>query len=327
MTRDSDASAPHIPVLLTEVLDALAITPGETHVDATFGNGGYTRAMMEKCAVVHGFDRDPDAIANGQDLIAASDGKLVLHPHRFADLDSVLQAAGIDAVDGIVYDIGVSSMQLDQAERGFSFQKDGPLDMRMQQEGMSAADFLNEADESEIADIIYLYGEERQSRRIARAIVAARPLTRTAELANIVRKALGHRPGMPKDPATRTFQAIRIHINQELDELKQGLEAAEKMLRPGGRLVIVSFHSLEDRIVKQFLRARSGSTGNQSRHVPVTADTSPAPTFGKPSKAIKATKDECVRNPRSRSAILRFAVRTEAAPWNGPSGDGERMAA
>ncbi len=324
MTRTAETNSPHVPVMLNEVLDALAITPGETHVDATFGAGGYTQAMLDKGASVHGFDRDPDAIANGAAMAAARDGKLVLHPHRFADLDTVLAAADVKQVDGIVFDIGVSSMQLDQAERGFSFQSDGPLDMRMAQDGMSAADFVNNADEAEIADIIYIYGEERKSRRIAKAIVAARPLGRTSELANVVRKALGHRAGAPKDPATRTFQAIRIHINQELDELKQGLQAAERMLRPGGRLVVVSFHSLEDRIVKQFLRARSGSTGNQSRHMPVAADTGPAPTFNKPSKAIRAGKDECARNPRARSATLRWAVRSDAAPWDGQPRDSER---
>ncbi len=327
MTYTPKTDAPHIPVLLEEVLDALAITPGECHVDATFGAGGYTRAMLDNGALVHAFDRDPDAITNGAALAASRDGKLVLHPHRFACLDTVLEEAGVEQVDGIVFDIGVSSMQLDQAERGFSFQSDGPLDMRMAQDGMSAADFVNEADESEIADIIYLYGEERKSRRVARAIVAARPLSRTAELANVVRKALGHRPGAPKDPATRTFQAIRIHINQELNELKQALEAAERMLRPGGRLVVVSFHSLEDRIVKRFLRMRSGSTGNQSRHMPVVADTGPAATFNKPSKAIRAGKDECARNPRARSATLRWAVRSDAAPWDGQPSGNERMAA
>ncbi|WP_164116255.1 16S rRNA (cytosine(1402)-N(4))-methyltransferase RsmH [Sphingorhabdus sp. Alg239-R122] len=327
MTHMPKTDAPHIPVLLEEVLDALAITPGERHVDATFGAGGYTLAMLDHGALVHAFDRDPDAITNGAALAASRDGKLVLHPHRFACLDTVLEEAGVEQVDGIVFDIGVSSMQLDQAERGFSFQSDGPLDMRMAQDGMSAADFVNEADESEIADIIYLYGEERKSRRVARAIVAARPLGRTSELANVVRKALGHRPGAPKDPATRTFQAIRIHINQELDELKQGLEAAERMLRPGGRLVVVSFHSLEDRIVKRFLRMRSGSTGNQSRHMPVMADAGPAPTFEKPSKAIRADKGECARNPRARSATLRWAVRSDAAPWDGQPNDSERMAA
>ncbi len=327
MMPEPASSAPHIPVLLAEVLNALAITPGETHVDATFGAGGYTRAILDRGAIVYGFDRDPDACRNGQDMVDAADGNLVLHLHRFADLDTVLKASGVDSVDGIVFDIGVSSMQLDQAARGFSFQSDGPLDMRMAQDGMSAADFVNTADEAEIADIIYLYGEERQSRRIARAIVAARPLSRTGELAHVVRKALGHRPGMPKDPATRTFQAIRIHINQELDELKQGLDAAERMLRPGGRLVVVCFHSLEDRIVKRFLRTRSGSAGNRSRHMPVVHDTGDAPTFTKPSKAIRAGRDECARNPRARSATLRFAVRSDAPPWDGEPRDGDRMAA
>ena len=314
-TASANPQAPHIPVLLAEVLDALAITSGEVHVDATFGAGGYSRAMLERGATVHAFDRDPDAIADGAAAMDEADGRLILHPHRFADLAAVLAAADVSSVDGIVFDIGVSSMQLDQAQRGFAFQSDGPLDMRMAQQGMSAADFLNTAEEAEIADIIYLYGEERQSRRIARAIVAARPLTRTGELARVVRGALGHRPGMPKDPATRTFQAIRIHVNQELDELKLGLAAAERVLRPGGRLVVVSFHSLEDRIVKQFLRERSGSGSNRSRHMPEADDTGPPPTFAKPSKAIRASAAECARNPRARSATLRWATRSDAAPW------------
>jgi 16S rRNA (cytosine1402-N4)-methyltransferase len=217
-------------------------------------------------------------------------------------------------VDGVTMDIGVSSMQLDQADRGFSFMTDGPLDMRMSQSGMSAADFVNTADEAEIADVLYHFGEERQSRRVARAIVSARPLTRTSELANVVRKALGHRPHDKKDPATRTFQAIRIHLNRELDELAEGLAAAERVLKPGGRLAVVTFHSLEDRLVKRFLRERSGGEPGGSRHLPQTAAKA-APSFETPAKAIRPGEEEIARNPRARSATLRVARRTAAAAW------------
>jgi 16S rRNA (cytosine1402-N4)-methyltransferase len=318
--------APHVPVLLAEVLEGLAIAPGEVHVDATFGAGGYSRAMLAAGATVLGLDRDPDAVPAGEALIAESDGKFAFHAARFSQLAQVLRAAGVTQVDGIVFDIGVSSMQLDQAGRGFSFQSDGPLDMRMGQDGLSAADFVNTADEADIADILYLYGEERQSRRIARAIVAARPLERTLELAAVVRKALGYRPGAPKDPATRTFQAIRIHVNGELDELREGLVAAEAMLAPGGRLAVVSFHSLEDRIVKRFLKLRSGSEGAGSRHLPDLSGQRRAPSFEKPARPTRAGEAECARNPRARSATLRVAVRSEAPAW-GAHDDAERRAA
>jgi 16S rRNA (cytosine1402-N4)-methyltransferase len=309
------ALAPHIPVLLDEVIHALAITPGSEIVDGTFGAGGYSQAILAGGARVYAFDRDPDALSEGADLAGRSGGALRLYSACFSDLDTVLLADGVTDVDGVVLDIGVSSMQLDRAERGFSFQKDGPLDMRMAQDGMSAADFVNEADEAEIADVIYRYGEEHRSRRIARAIVAARPLSTTAQLAAIVRKAVGHKPGAPKDPATRAFQAIRIHINRELDELTDGLEAAERMLKPGGRLAVVTFHSLEDRIVKQFLRRRSGAEGAGSRHIPVVANAGPASTFEKADKAIRPSEAELNRNPRARSATLRTATRTAAPAW------------
>jgi 16S rRNA (cytosine1402-N4)-methyltransferase len=236
------------------------------------------------------------------------DGRLVLHPHRFSEMVEQMTQAGIAGVDGVVMDIGVSSMQLDQADRGFAFSSNGPLDMRMSREGESAADFLNTAEADAIADVLYHYGEERQSRRVARAIVAARPLHTTGELAQVVRKALGHRPGAPKDPATRSFQAIRIHINGELDELEEGLRAAEHLLTDGGRLAVVSFHSLEDRIVKRFLKNASGSTGGGSRHLPVT-DARPA-VFTGVSKPIRPGDAEIARNPRARSSVLRHAVRT-----------------
>jgi 16S rRNA (cytosine1402-N4)-methyltransferase len=227
-----------------------------------------------------------------------------------------LAEAGVARVDGVVMDIGVSSMQLDQAERGFAFSSDGPLDMRMGQDGESAADFLNTAPEGTIADVLYEYGEERQSRRVARAIVAARPLETTGQLAHVVRKALGYRPGAPKDPATRSFQAIRIHVNAELDELNAGLFAAEALLVPGGRLAVVSFHSLEDRIVKQFLRDASGAVANASRHMPASAPAF-APTFAHVGKAQRPSETELARNPRARSATLRAAVRTDAAAREG----------
>ena len=303
------SAAPHIPVLLDEVIEALDPQPGDVVIDATFGAGGYTRALLERGATVHAFDRDPDAIAAGRTWRETGENppRLILHPHRFSEMLDVMTSTGVARVDGVVMDIGVSSMQLDQAERGFAFSADGTLDMRMSQDGESAADFLNTADEAAIADVIYRYGEERQSRRVARAIVAARPLETTGELARVVRKALGHKPHDKKDPATRTFQAIRIHVNGELDELSQGLRAAEHLLCEGGRLAVVSFHSLEDRIVKRFLREAS-STPSASRHVPMAAQDDPV--FSKVSKAIKPTEAEIERNPRARSSVLRAATRT-----------------
>jgi 16S rRNA (cytosine1402-N4)-methyltransferase len=311
-----NASAPHIPVLLDEVIAALSPSEGETHVDGTFGAGGYTKAILSSGARVVAFDRDPDAIRDGRILAEESGGRLILVPERFSRMDQALADRGVDAVDGVTLDIGVSSMQLDRPERGFSFQADGPLDMRMSQEGQSAADFLNEASEEEIADVLYHYGEEPKSRRIARAIVAARPIERTGQLAGIVRKALGHHAGMKKDPATRTFQAIRIYLNEELQELEGGLAAAEYVLRPGGRLAVVTFHSLEDRVVKRFLRERSGAVPAASRHLPVQADTGPAPSFEGVAKPVRAGEDEVKVNPRSRSATLRVARRTSASPWS-----------
>jgi 16S rRNA (cytosine1402-N4)-methyltransferase len=304
---------PHIPVLLDEVLAALAPSPGSVIVDATFGAGGYTRGLLDAGATVHAFDRDPDAVATGSSWPETREEppRLILHPRRFSEMVAALAAAGVARVDGIAMDIGVSSMQLDQPQRGFAFAVDGPLDMRMGQDGPSAADFVNTAGEGEIADVLFHYGEERQSRRVARAIVAARPLETTGQLAHVVRKALGHRPGAPKDPATRSFQAIRIHVNAELDELHAGLNAAETLLKAGGKLAVVSFHSLEDRIVKQFLREASGAMAATSRHVPVAA-ASTAATFSPIAKAVRASAVELARNPRSRSATLRTATRTDA---------------
>lgn len=304
----------HAPVLRDEVIVALAPAAGEVHLDGTFGAGGYTRAILASGARVIAIDQDPDAIAGGQALVDEAAGALTLVQDRFSRLDTVAAGAGVEGLDGVTLDIGVSSMQLDQADRGFAFSQDGPLNMLMAQSGETAAEWIDRSSEEEIADTLYLYGEERQSRRVARAIVAARPLTRTGELAAVVRKALGYRPGAPKDPATRSFQAIRIAVNDELGELERGLEAAERALKPGGRLAIVTFHSLEDRIVKAFLRSRSGGDPSGSRHLPVQAASDPRPaTFEKVAKPVKASEAEVLRNPRARSATLRSAVRTAAA--------------
>lgn len=312
----------HIPVLLDEVLTALRPVAGEVHVDGTFGAGGYSQAILDHGATVIAIDRDPDAIRGGAAVAEASAGKLILVEGRYADLDAHVAAHGHPQVDGVVLDIGVSSMQIDQPERGFAFSEDGPLDMRMEQQGESAAEWLDRATETEIADVLYLYGDERKSRRVARAIVAARPLRRTAELRNVVRKALGYHPGMPKDPATRSFQALRIVVNDELGELERGLAAAERVLKPGGRLVVVTFHSLEDRLVKAFLRTRSGSDAAGSRHLPAQVHAGPSPTFAAVSRPVRPGEAELTRNPRARSATLRSGVRTTAPHW--PNRAGER---
>ena len=314
MTSTGASVAPHVPVLVSDVIAALALHGGETVVDGTFGAGGYTRAMLSAGAGrVIGFDRDPDAIEAGRSLVP--DPQLELIQENFSQMDRVLADRGIGQVDAIALDIGVSSMQIDRAERGFSFQADGPLDMRMSKSGVTAAEFLNSADEAEIARVLRDYGEEPRARAIARAIVAARPVERTAQLAAIVRRAAGFRPGQKSDPATRTFQAIRIHLNAELDELEQGLEAAERALKPGGRLAVVTFHSLEDRIVKRFLRERSGSTPAGSRHRPAVSDPN-EPTFERVAKPASPSEREQTINPRARSARLRSAVRTSAPSRN-----------
>jgi len=302
---------PHIPVLLDEVIAAIAPRPGMTVIDATFGAGGYSRALLAAGARVYGFDRDPNAIRDGAAMVGEFAGLLSLHPERFSTMREEMARIGVPQVDAVVMDIGVSSMQLDQQERGFAFSSDGPLDMRMSQDGESAADFLNSADEAAIADVLYHYGEERQSRRVARAIVAARPLETTGDLARVVRRALGHKPHDKKDPATRTFQAVRIHLNDELGELNAGLAAAELLLREGGVLAVVTFHSLEDRIVKRFLREASGAGRAVSRHLPGEV-AGPAPTFARLSKAIRPGEAEITANPRARSSTLRHAIRTSA---------------
>jgi 16S rRNA (cytosine1402-N4)-methyltransferase len=319
MTSTGPNQAPHVPVLVDQVIAALALHSGDTAVDGTFGAGGYTRAMLGAGAGrVIGFDRDPDAIEAGASLVPdpIESGRLTLINERFSQMDRVLADRGIEQVDAIALDIGVSSMQLDRADRGFSFSADGPLDMRMSKSGLTAADYLNAAEEAEIARVLRDYGEEPRARAIARAIVAARPVERTAELAAIVRRAAGFRPGQKSDPATRTFQAIRIHLNAELDELHDGLAAAERVLRPGGRLAVVTFHSLEDRIVKRFFRERSGGTPAGSRHRPALVDPN-EPTFERVAKPVSPAEAELADNPRSRSARLRSAVRTSAPAWKG----------
>ncbi len=312
------SAAPHLSVLPQETLAALALGQGEILVDATFGAGGHSARALDAAACrIVALDRDPTAIVSGRALVEKYAPRLTLIEGRFSDMEQLLAAHGVTSVDAILLDIGVSSMQLDQPMRGFSFQADGPLDMRMARSGESAADIVNAWSEEAIANAIYEFGEEPKSRRIARAIVAARtvaPITSTAALADIVRKALGGRSG-PKDPATRTFQALRIVVNDELGELQAALRAAEHLLKSGGRLVVISFHSLEDRIVKNFLRARSGALPGGSRHAPSTPAPHAAPTFDHVSKAVRASDAEIAANPRARSAILRAAVRTTAPAW------------
>src|SRR4051794_15512721 len=317
MTGTGTNQAPHVPVLVDQAIAALALNAGDTAVDGTFGAGGYTQAMLAAGAGrVIAFDRDPDAIDLGRSLVPdpIKSGRITLINERFSQMDRVLAERGIGQVDAIALDIGVSSMQLDRADRGFSFSADGPLDMRMSRSGLTAAEYLNGADEAEIARVLKDYGEEPRARAIARAIVAARPVERTAELAAIVRRAAGFRPGQKSDPATRTFQAVRIHLNAELDELEDGLAAAERVLRPGGRLAVVTFHSLEDRIVKRFFRERSGGMPAGSRHRPVQQDPR-EPTFERVAKPVSPTERELAANPRSRSARLRSAIRTTTPAW------------
>lgn len=307
-----------MPVMLAQVLDALAPRDGETVVDGTFGAGGYARAILRQADTrVFGIDRDPEAVAGGAALLAEFPGRLTLIEGRFAEMEQLLAAHGIAAVDGVALDVGVSSMQLDRAERGFSFAKDGPLDMRMAQAGLSAADVVNGVEPATLTRIIGILGEEAKAKAIARAIVAARarsPILTTGDLVGAVEKATGQRPQDRIHPATRTFQALRIYVNGELDELAEGLAAAERLLRPSGRLAAVTFHSLEDRIVKRFLTARAGHLPLQSRHLPETAP-GPLPSFELLFKGhAHADEPEMARNPRSRSAKLRAARRTAAPP-------------
>ncbi len=314
--------APHIPVMCEEVVRHLAPRPGGTYVDGTLGAGGYSRALLAAADCrVFGIDRDPEAISAARRLEAASEGRLTLVEGRFGDMAELLGARGVSAVAGVALDLGVSSMQVDTPARGFSFRHDGPLDMRMSGDGPSAADVVNAASESELADILFTYGEERQSRRIARAIVRARAngrIERTGQLADIVRRALGPAAAREKiDPATRTFQALRIHVNDELGELQRGLAAADTLLAPGGRLAVVSFHSLEDRTVKEFLRARAGEGPRPSRHAPGAHKDDDAARPGwriVTRRPVTPGAAECAVNPRARSARLRVGEKLGAVP-------------
>jgi 16S rRNA (cytosine1402-N4)-methyltransferase len=307
-------SAPrHIPVLGRQAVEMLSPRDGGIYVDATFGAGGYSRAILDTAGtLVIGIDRDRSAITGGFDLVDRSDGRLTLVEDKFSNLAGICAAQGIDAVDGVVMDVGVSSMQLDEAERGFSFRLGGPLDMRMGHDGPTAADVIARASEADLANIIYIFGEERHSRGVARAIVAARkeaPIATTRALADIVSRVVRSKPG-EIHPATRTFQALRIFVNEELDELHLALSAAERVLKPGGRLAVVSFHSLEDRIVKNFLGERA-KAGGGSRHLPEVAQA--APSFHILTKRPVTPDDgEISANPRARSAKLRAAERTAA---------------
>lgn len=312
----SENAAPHRPVLLAEVIETLSPRDGAIYVDGTFGAGGYSRAILDAAqCTVFAIDRDPHAVRDAQPLVARYAGRLHIIQGRFGDMVELLRQRGIDKVEGVTLDLGVSSMQLDQPARGFSFRFEGPLDMRMESAGQSAADLVNEMAERPLADLIFTFGEEKKARRIAKAIVAARelaPIHTTQQLAEIVRRAIGPAGKDRIDPATRTFQALRIAVNDELGEVDRGLAAAERILSPGGRMAIVSFHSLEDRRVKQFLRDRAGRNPKGSRHLPEIAPQSEPTLRLIAPGGIEASEAETRRNPRARSARLRVAERTEA---------------
>lgn len=300
----------HASVMLDEVLAALRATSGSVIVDATFGRGGYSRAILQTGAKVIGLDRDPQAVTAGAELATQNNNFHMVHT-AFGEMQPHLEQMGVVPVDGVVFDLGVSSPQLDEAERGFSFRQDGPLDMRMDTtQGETAAELINRLSERELADIIWLYGEERQSRRVARVLVERRPFTRTTELAEAVR-AVVRKSKDGIDPATRTFQALRIAVNDELGELERGLDAASACLAEGGRLVVVSFHSLEDRIVKNWMRKAAGREGGPSRYVPVMQSEQEAkPAYSLEGKQpILPSAEELSRNPRARSAKLRVACK------------------
>ena len=308
----------HLPVMLAEVIATLAPHDDATYLDCTFGGGGYAKAILDSAprCTLFAMDRDPDAIARGAALAERYAPRLRLIEGRFGDMLDHLADRGVTALDGVVMDLGVSSFQIDQAERGFSFRADGPLDMRMEKTGPSAADIVNTRSEAEIADILYHLGEERFSRRIARAIVARRaeqPFTTTGDLAALVRSKV------PRDPsgidgATRSFQALRLAVNDELGEVERGLDAAAKLLAPGGRLVVVAFHSLEDRIAKRFMAAATGRAGTTSRHDPGALAARVAPNFRLlTTRALRPGDGETSHNPRARSARLRAMERLEEA--------------
>ncbi|WP_029009586.1 16S rRNA (cytosine(1402)-N(4))-methyltransferase RsmH [Azospirillum halopraeferens] len=315
-------SSPHTPVLLAEVLAALAPRDGGVYVDGTFGAGGYSRAILAAADCrVWGIDRDPAAIDRARALEPETGGRLRVVEGCFGAMDRLLAGEGVESVDGVALDLGVSSPQLDEPERGFSFRSDGPLDMRMGRHGPTAADVVNTASEQDLADIIYHYGEERMARRVARAIVAARaeaPIDRTGRLAEVVRSVVPKgRDGI--DPATRTFQGLRIHVNDELGEVRRGLAAAERMLKPGGRLAVVSFHSLEDREVKAFLKERSSPPPSPSRHAPAAVAVPYEPSFRLlHRKPVTPGPAELSTNPRARSSRLRAAERTPAPAFPAP---------
>jgi len=314
-----NVSVGHIPVMINEVVDALKPYDKGVFVDGTFGRGGYSEAILQAAATrVYGIDRDPAAVTFGGEISHRYGGRLTILEGCFGDIEGLMKTAGVSYVDGVTFDLGVSSLQLDEFHRGFSFRFDGPLDMRMSTKGTSAADLVNGSSEQELADIIHILGEERQARRIARAIVEARsktPILTTGQLAKIVRRIVRKsRDG--NDPATRTFMALRIRVNDELDELRRGLRAAENILTPGGRLAVVTFHSLEDRIVKRFLRSHSGQSGRSSRHLPDNQVSQPDPSFRLVRRGtIRPQASEIARNSRSRSAQLRVAERTGSPPW------------
>ncbi|MFO0996495.1 MAG: 16S rRNA (cytosine(1402)-N(4))-methyltransferase RsmH [Alphaproteobacteria bacterium] len=321
----------HHPVMLAEVLAALAPRDGAVYLDGTFGAGGYSRAILDAATcTVWAIDRDPEAVARGAAMSAAYGERFHILHGRFSDMARLLAAEGVTAVDGIALDLGVSSPQLDDAARGFSFRFDSPLDMRMESKGETAAEVIARASESEIADILYRFGEERHARRIARAVVAARgraPIERTMQLRDIVRAAVPKSSAETIDAATRTFQALRIYVNDELAELDHGLAAAESLLAPGGVLVVVSFHSLEDRRVKTFLRSRSGGAPRASRHLPAEVGRAAAPTFELVTRrAVRPASAEVEQNPRARSARMRAGRRT-TAPASSPDHDSWSRAA
>jgi 16S rRNA (cytosine1402-N4)-methyltransferase len=316
MTDQAACAPAHIPVLLAEVVAALQPGPGQTMLDATFGAGGYSRALLDAGSRVIALDRDPSAARFAAPLIAT--GRFELVEARFSQLASVLDERDLVPCDGIVFDIGVSSMQLDEADRGFSFMRDGPLDMRMGGEGPTAADIVNFTEASALSRMFWVYGEERAARRITAFLVRRRaetPFATTLDLAETVERAVGGRKGAPTHPATKVFQALRIVVNEELAELEAGLEAAEAVLRPGGRLAVVTFHSLEDRIVKAFFTERAGRLPGGSRHLPPVQQAK-APTFELVFNGARAPSDaELAVNPRSRSAKLRAGIRTAAPAW------------
>ena len=307
----------HRPVMLDEVLAALSPRKGGIYVDGTFGGGGYTKAILDAAdCTVYAIDRDPDAMTRAKNMALDYPGRLIPVHDTFGNLKEIATRLDLKKIDGFVLDLGVSSFQIDEAERGFSFQRNGPLDMRMAQEGQSAADVVNTASQEELADIIYTYGEERAARKIAQRIVKARAvekITTTAQLASIVHTAFPSRGKI--DNATRSFQALRIFVNDEMGEIDRALAAAEDVLKEGGRLVVVSFHSLEDGRVKEFLRERAGQMSQPSRHMPEPkSPKTPSFTLGKP-EVVKTSETETNDNARSRSAKLRMAIRTDAPSW------------